>query len=288
MTFVHTGFAVLAFAVLPAAFVAQRRVSIAARQQALVYTNLAFLSEALQTRSWPVILVDAAVACGLSLLLLAAAQPRVYATSPDATLAVCLDTSGSMRLRDVAPSRAQAAREAARSLVAGVAPGTRIGIVSFAGTAQYVSAPSTDRSAVLAALAAVPLPNGQTAIGDALRVALTIRPSRIVLITDGANNHGEDPNKVVSTLRVLHVRLDVAGIGGGALSERSLRADAGETGGLFVRARSANELRAWVASLTSQSATIRSPRDCSEAFAFAGLFLLTAAWFAAKRGAFRL
>ena len=287
MTFAYAGFAVLALAVLPAAFIALRIGSILQRQSTFVYSNLPFLSEALQAPAWPAIAVDATFACSVALLLLAAAHPRSYAAHPvPATVVLCLDTSGSMRLRDVVPSRAQAALEASRSLATSVPAGTRVGIVSFAGAARYVAAPSADRSAVLAALATVPPPNGQTAIGDALRAALTMRPARVVLVTDGTNNHGEDPGNAVRAMHALHVRLDIAGVGG-ALSERILRSYAHEDGGTFVRARSASELKAQMMRLASEPVTARKARDCSAPFALAGLFLMTAGWVAAQRGAFR-
>lgn len=288
MTFAHAGLAVLALAVLPAAFIALRIGSIPQRQSARVYSNLPFLSEALHAPTWPAIVLDALFACGLAFLLLAAAHPRFYAAFPvTATIVLCLDTSGSMRLRDVAPSRAQAALEAARSLATSVPAGTRVGIVSFAGAARYVAASSADRSAVLAALATVPPPNGQTAIGDALRVALTMRPTRIVLITDGTNNHGEDPGNAIRALHALHVRLDIAGVGGGALSERALRSYAHYDGGTFVLARSAHELKAHMIRLAAETVMLQKARDCSAPFALAGLLLITAGWIAAQRGAFR-
>jgi len=287
VTFAHTGFAVLALAVLPAAFIALRIGSILQRQSAFVYSNLPFLREALHAPVLPAIAVDATLAFGLALLLLAAAHPRFYAAAPvAATVVLCLDTSGSMRLRDVAPSRAQAALEAARSLVASLPAGTRTGVVSFAGAARYVGTPSADRTVALAALDSVPPPNGQTAIGDALRVASTMRPTRIVLITDGTNNHGEDPGNAVRTLRALHVRLDIAGVGGGALSERALRSYAREDGGTFARARSAAELKAHMIRLAAKTVMLRRARDCSVPFALAGLLLVTAGWLAAQRGAF--
>ena len=293
MSFAHSGLAILAALAFPAAFVAQRTGSLLERRAAYAYSNLAFLTEALRAPVWPGVVLDAAGAFALCALLLAAAQPRYYVTVPaGATLAICIDTSGSMRSRDVAPSRARAALRALRAFVTEVPPGTRIGITSFAGTAQIVAFPSVDRRAVLAGLASVPLPNGQTAIGDGLRVALAILPASgtraIVLVTDGTNNRGEDPGGVAMRLRSWHIRLDVIGVGSGPLSEPELRRYAAETGGSYIRIRSATELPREVLRAAREDATIRKPRECSEAFVFSGLFLLTAAWFAAKRGAFLL
>ncbi len=285
MTFNHEWIAILAAAVFPAAFLAQRAAISFQRQAAFAYSHLPFLTAALRAPAWPVVALDAAAACALSLLVLAAAQPRYLVTVPaGATLAICLDTSGSMNLRDVMPTRAQAALAALRSFAAAVPSGTRIGVVAFAGTARIIAPPSTDRSKVFAALAAVPPPNGQTAIGDGLAAASATLPASgprgIVLVTDGTNNRGADPGEVANRLRAAHIRLDIIGIGPGALSELALRAYAREAGGSFVRIRSADQFPAEMKRVAFEAATLRRARDCSPAFAVAGLLLITAAWFA--------
>jgi hypothetical protein len=131
-----------------------------------------------------------------------------------------------------------------------------------------------------------------TAIGDGLAAAFATLPASgprgIVLVTDGTNNRGEDPGEVANRLRAAHVRLDIIGIGPGALSERALRSYAREAGGSFVRIRSADQFPTEMKRLAFEAAMLRKARDCSPAFAIAGLFLVTAAWLAAQRGAFRL
>jgi Ca-activated chloride channel family protein len=293
VTFAHLWFAILAVAIFPASFLAQRVAVSFQRRAAFAYSNLPFLTAALRAPAWPGVALDAAAASALSLLLLAAAHPRYVVTVPaGATLAICLDTSGSMNSRDVTPTRAQAALAALRSFAFAVPSGTRIGVVAFAGTAQIIAPPSSDRDTVFAALAAVPPPNGQTAIGDGLAAASTTLPASgprgIVLVTDGTNNRGEDPGEVANRLRAAHVRLDIIGVGPGALSELTLRAYAREAGGSFVRIRSADQFPTEMKRVAFEAATLRRARDCSPAFAIAGLFLITAAWVAAERGAFRL
>lgn len=291
MTFTHLWIAILAVAIFPAAFLAQRLTFSFQRRAAFAYSNLAFLTAALRAPSWPGVALDATAACALALLVLAAAQPHYLVTVPaGAALAICLDTSGSMNSRDVTPTRARAAMSALRSFVSAVPAGTRVGVIAFAGTAQTITAPVLDRNAVFAALDALPAPNGQTAIGDGLAAAFAALPSSgprgIVLVTDGTNNRGTDPGEIVNRIRAAHVRLDIIGIGPEALSERALRAYATQAGGSFVRVRSPDRFPSEMKRVALAAATLLKARDCSPAFAVAGLFLIAAAWLAAQRGAF--
>ncbi len=165
----------------------------------LKYSNLAFLIAAAQPPAWAVRALAAAWIAGVALVALAVAGPRVRTAVPvrDGTVVLCVDTSGSMAATDVQPTRAQAALDAMRAFIAGVPSGVAIGLVSFAGDAQVVTPPSRDRDTVVAALQNIPAPNGATAIGDALLLALRSMPKHgkrvIVLITDGESNFGTDP-----------------------------------------------------------------------------------------------
>jgi Ca-activated chloride channel family protein len=87
-----------------------------------------------------------------------------------------MDVSGSMRAADVQPNRLAAAQAAAKAFVAEVPMNVRIGVVSFAGTAAVVQAPTQSREDVVAAIERFQLQRG-TAIGSGIIVALaTIFP----------------------------------------------------------------------------------------------------------------
>jgi Ca-activated chloride channel family protein len=87
-----------------------------------------------------------------------------------------MDVSGSMRAMDVQPNRLAAAQAAAKAFVAEVPMNTRIGVVSFAGTAAVVQAPTQSREDVIAAIDRFQLQRG-TAIGSGIIVSLaTIFP----------------------------------------------------------------------------------------------------------------
>ena len=145
------------------------------------------------------LLVTAGIVLAMSRPVLALEVPRERAT-----VMVALDTSQSMLAADVAPSRIDAATDAARTFVDGLPDTFNVGLVTFAGNAVVAVPATTDRAPVLAALADPDLAGG-TAIGDAVRSSLgavddvdaTLTgtpegppPARIVLLSDGANTAG--------------------------------------------------------------------------------------------------
>jgi len=120
----------------------------------------------------------ALMALALAALLLALARPTATLTLPMAerTIILAMDVSGSMRAEDVKPNRLVAAQEAARAFVASLPREVRVGVVSFAGTAAVVQAPTTSRDDVLAAIDRFQLQRG-TAIGSGIVLSLaTIFP----------------------------------------------------------------------------------------------------------------
>ncbi len=240
---------------------------------------------ALRSPRWPNAALDLAGALSFSLLIAACAGPHLWMVVPvPAAMVFCVDTSGSMNAGDIFPSRARAAANAIRAFVSAMPPGTRAGLVSFAGEGQAIVPLTTERAALIAGLARIPAPNGQTAIGDGLLAAAALLPDaamrRVVLITDGANNHGADPRDAARTLEAWHIRLDAIVIGDAPFSQR-LRSFALRTGGVFSRAGSAAELRAQTVRLAPAGFLGRKARDCTVACVIAAFSLGSAAWLAA-------
>jgi Ca-activated chloride channel family protein len=87
------------------------------------------------------------------------------------TVILAMDISGSMRASDVEPSRIAAAQAAARAFVAEQPRHTRIGVVTFAGTAAVAQAPTPNREDLLAAIDRFQLQRA-TAIGSGILVSL--------------------------------------------------------------------------------------------------------------------
>lgn len=110
---------------------------------------------------------------GLLLLCAAMARPQTVLMTPlrEATVMLVIDTSGSMRAKDLKPSRIQAAQQAAQQFIQDKPSRLRVGLVTVAGTAALAQAPTEERDALLKALEYLPLQYG-SALGTGLLVSL--------------------------------------------------------------------------------------------------------------------
>ena len=149
------------------------------RKAAVRYANLGMIREAMGAGPrWRRHVPPALLFLALAALILATARPTATVTLPTQkqTIVMALDSSGSMRAKDVEPSRLVAMQNAAKQFVADASPKTRIGIVTFAATATLVQPPTDDREAVIAAIDRIQLQRA-TATGSGLIVSLaTIFP----------------------------------------------------------------------------------------------------------------
>lgn len=105
--------------------------------------------------------------------LIAVARPNaaIRLPSEERTIILAIDVSRSMLARDVQPSRFEAAKEAAKTFIQEQPADVRIGIVSFAGTAAIVQAPTQSREDLVAAIDRLELQR-HTAIGSGVLVSL--------------------------------------------------------------------------------------------------------------------
>ena len=110
---------------------------------------------------------------GLLMLCAALARPQTVLMTPlrEATVMLVIDTSGSMRAKDLKPSRIEAAQQAAQQFIQDKPSRLRVGLVTVAGTAALAQAPTEERDALLKALDYLPLQYG-SALGTGLLVSL--------------------------------------------------------------------------------------------------------------------
>jgi Ca-activated chloride channel family protein len=283
---------VLAGAFLWLAHVASRR----AAASALAYSDLAFFESATRSRFDPALALAIACAAAIVALCGALAGPKLIATVPvrGGAVVLCVDTSGSMRATDVAPTRSDAAAAAVRAFVDGVPDGTRLGIVAFASGAGVVQPLTEDKDTVRDAIGRIPPPNGGTAIGDALATAARLLPPSgkrtIVLITDGVNNLGTEPQSVAQQIGAAGIEIDTVGIGtndsgqlvpgtdqAATIDEDALRQIAQTARGAYARAADAGALRSRLAALATSTTTEKKRIDASLPLAVAGGVLLVLA-----------
>lgn len=199
----------------------------------------------------------------LTAMLVGLARPYtdVVLAQPESVVVLAIDVSGSMRSRDIQPSRLEAAKAAARAFVDGQGPNVRIGIVAFSGDAQIVQAPTTDHQALTAAINGL-YPQRSTAIGSGILVSLDAilqqlnpaayaaihtaadpsaaptpppvpagahEPAVIILLTDGNNTTGPTPMEAAA--RAVDRGVRVYTIGEGALQGANAPQRGGNSGG---------------------------------------------------------
>jgi Ca-activated chloride channel family protein len=161
-------------AALPVLVVAYLLVLRRQKKLAVRYASLALVKGALGTgsrirRHLPPLLFLFALAA----LVVAMARPAAVVTLPthEETIILAIDVSGSMRAEDVKPNRLIAAQNAAKAFVRDQPRSVRIGVVSFAGTAAVVQAPTDNHDDIVAAIDRFQLQRA-TAIGSGLLVSL--------------------------------------------------------------------------------------------------------------------
>jgi Ca-activated chloride channel family protein len=231
---------------------------------------------------------------------------------------------------DVKPNRITAAEQAASAFIKSQAGGPRIGLVVFANTAVVLVPPTTDTQQLLSGLDGLTTSYG-TAIGDGILASLnsiaqvdqsvaptgaTVPRARgagyaddvIVVLTDGSNNQGVDPQTAAKQAADRGVRVFTIGYGtdnpaplscsstqfggfagggsggGGFSGGNPLEADYGTlmrisriTGGTFYRAQDASQLSIALAKLPEAFTIVRKHLDLANWFAAGGgLFIATA------------
>jgi Ca-activated chloride channel homolog len=156
----------LAVPLLLGAYVLQMRRK---RKSAVVFSNIALIKAAMPARAaWKRHIPVALFLLGLTGLGFATARPQANLRVPlgRTTIMLALDVSRSMCSTDVEPNRMSVAQDAARAFVKDQPKGTRIGLVVFAGFAQLVVPPTSEREQLTSAIDGLTTVRG-TAIGAA-------------------------------------------------------------------------------------------------------------------------
>ena len=166
-------------ALVPAMVAAYVAVMMLRRRSALRYASLRLVRAAITPgarirRHVPPALFFLAMAAGI----LATARPMATIVLPAEfmTIVMAMDVSRSMLAADVQPNRITAAQAAARSFIETLPANVRLGITSFAGTAEVVQSPTENKEEMLAAINRFQLQRA-TATGSGLLVSLAmLRP----------------------------------------------------------------------------------------------------------------
>ena len=324
--------ALLTLLVIPLVFAVWWLTRLRRRRAAVRVTSIALVRTALPGRSrWRRRIPAALLMLGLGVLAVGAARPQatVPVASSSATIMLALDVSGSMCSTDVKPNRITAAEQAASAFIRSQAGGPRIGLVVFANTAVVLIPPTTDTQQLLSGLDGLSTSFG-TAIGEGILVSLnsiaqvdpSVTPTGttvsrppgagyaddvIVVLTDGSNNEGVDPQIAAKQAAGRGVRVFTIGYGtnnpaplacgpgqfggfgggGGGFSGgggSALEADYGAlmrisrtTGGTFYRAQDAGQLSVALTKLPAAFTIVRKHLDLAAWFAGGGGLIIAAA-----------
>jgi Ca-activated chloride channel family protein len=232
----------------------------------------------------------------------------------EATVILALDTSLSMRAKDVRPTRLAAAREAASTFLGKIPEKFRVGVVGFSGRASIALPPTEDRALARQALRSLH-PGEGTSLGDAVSLGVqlgrrqrakdgTVPPTAILVISDGANMSGRTtPDAAARQARSSHIPVYaiVLGTENGVVtvdltggykaqlrvppSPATLRRLTRSTGGEFYTARDDERLKDVYKRLGSRLGHRQQSREITDMFAggSAALLLvggaLSALWF---------
>ena len=112
----------------------------------------------------------------LATMIVGIARPAAVIRLPiqQQTIILAMDVSGSMRAKDVEPTRLVAAQDAAKAFVADLPSGVRVGVVSFAATAALVQPPTHNHEDIVAAIDRFQLQRGPpSAAGSSWRWPLS-------------------------------------------------------------------------------------------------------------------
>lgn len=284
------------------------------RSYALKFTNIELLDRVAPRKpGWrrhvPAILFLTAIA----VLVVGFAQPTHDEKVPRerATVIMAIDTSLSMVADDVKPTRIEAAKTAATSFLDLLPPKINVGLVLFNGNTVLKVAPTTDRDAVKRGIADAKL-GERTAIGEAIFTSLdaiasvppdaqgTPAPARIVLMSDGSNTDGRDPD--LASQAAVDAKVPVSTIAFGTdhgtitipeepmpisvpADREALKAIADQTQGKFFSAATEGQLQDVYADIGSSVGYTTEQRDMSAWYIGGALILLlgtaglSLAWF---------
>jgi Ca-activated chloride channel homolog len=233
------------------------------------------------------------LATGLGMVALARPHATVLVPNERAGIVLALDVSGSMQDADIPPNRLEAAKKSAEDFVARLPDGVRVGVVSFAGTAQ-LEAPLTNKHLeVMEKLQFLDL-RFQTAIGEGLVESLKAFPTKpdgtleipatVILLSDGQNRMGISPGEAAKLAAKLGVRVYTIGVGTEGsrdpnlpftgFDEAELRGIADATNGRYYSVNSLRELEQVYRELGSEIGWVPQLTEISGLFALgAGLLL---------------
>lgn len=197
------------------------------RTYALRFSDTSLLDSVAPTRpGWRRHLVALVFVVSSGLMVVSFAGPHRFEVPFRATVVLTIDTSLSMGATDVAPSRFEAAQQAAKDFLTDVPESVDVALISFDEFPVVQVAPTANRAAVAAAVDALEL-GPFTATGDAIVASVgtitdTGRPVRdedgdptavVVLLSDGEPTIGRDIDAAIAEAVDADVEISTVALG---------------------------------------------------------------------------
>ncbi|MFH1669355.1 MAG: VWA domain-containing protein, partial [Candidatus Woesearchaeota archaeon] len=154
-------------------------------------------------------------------LTLSAAGLTFWIQGPgsDFNYVIAVDASSSMLADDFAPNRLEVAKETATDFIAAISQGTKIGIVTFAGTSKVEITLTDDKGVAAKAVSEIHISSaGGTDIASAIMTASNALLSEfdkamsIILMTDGQHTVGGPLDEGIQYAMEKHITVHTIGI----------------------------------------------------------------------------
>ncbi len=196
----------------------------------------------------------------ICLIILGLADPHIprKTLKEGVNVILVIDDSGSMAASDYKPTRLEAAKRSAESLILDLNPKDNVGIVVFESGASTVSYLTPFKDKAITKLKAIKQKQGRTALGDGLGLAVDMAASIpnkkkvIILLSDGVNNAGAvSPKEAIDFAKLNKIQVYTVGLGSvepvvlgydlfgnpvmAQLDEKTLKDIAKETGGTYSK-----------------------------------------------------
>jgi len=265
---------------------------------ALKFANFTALARAankivLPRNMFPLVIRSVVLFC----VVLAVANPTLLyeGKGSDFDYVLAIDASSSMLADDLAPTRLQAAKEAALSFLGTVPGKANIGIVSFSGTAFVEQQPTTDNLLTKEAVEKIDAqPIGGTDLGAAIVTSVNLlvqseKAKSVILLTDGRSTVGISPKDAVAYANDKQTIVNTIGVGteeGGRfpeaevilkLDDATLEMIANETSGRYFKAGDSAKLKE-AYSIIATSTKMKLSTNLSAPLMLISLVLLLADW----------
>jgi Ca-activated chloride channel homolog len=312
MSFISPGMLIL-LAVVPIGIIVFRRVDAQRRARAAELAALGFSPTSGRRPRAPQ-LPAAIFLTALALMAVAAARPQVKVGLPhrEGVVILAFDASNSMQATDLAPTRMDAAKTAAKEFIDAQPSSIKIGVVAFSNGALVTLQPTNDRSEASAAIDRL-TSAGATSLGQGIFASLSAiagtplslpenaspddvanidigyyGSAAIVLLSDGENTSGPDAEAVAQLASTAGVHIFPIGLGSTegtviqidgfsvatALDEQSLQQIASVTNGAYFNATDSATLAQIYRSIDLRTVTNPEETEITALFAAGSTLLL--------------